>query len=384
VFLGAATLTYATGSGYVTYGVTINPLPSPITGPSILCLGSTITLTSVTPGGTWSSTAPAIATIGATSGVAVGLVLGTTSMSYTLTTGCAVATPVTVTATPAPITGAGVVCIGSTFTPSSTPTGGTWSSSTPSVVAIGSISSMLSGVSAGTSTITYTLPTGCLITTVVTVDPGPTAFTVGGGGSDCFGGAGVNVTLSGSQVSDDYQLYAGGVPAGPPSSGTGVGMNFGPLGTAGTYTIVASDPTTGCITSMTGTATVTILPVPTTVDTVTGGGTICAGSAAPYITLSSSDPSVSYQLLNSGVPSGSPIVGTGTSLSFGPVSTAGTYTIEANSGLSCALMMSGSVIVSINPLPVVYTVTGGQLLRRCCRLARWHNIFRRWSGLSTL
>jgi hypothetical protein len=54
----------------------------------------------------------------------------------------------------------------------------------------------------------------------------PSIFNVAGGGSYCFGGPGVTITLSGSENGVDYQLKNGGVDVGSPISGTGGALNF--------------------------------------------------------------------------------------------------------------------------------------------------------------
>src|SRR5579871_979582 len=53
-----------------------------ITGPSSVCVAATITL-SVTPtGGTWTSSAPGVATVGSSSGIVTGVTAGTTTIHY--------------------------------------------------------------------------------------------------------------------------------------------------------------------------------------------------------------------------------------------------------------------------------------------------------------
>ncbi|ERJ60163.1 T9SS C-terminal target domain-containing protein, partial [Sphingobacterium paucimobilis] len=78
---------------------------------------------------------------------------------------------VTVNALPvvSAITGSNSVCIGSTVALSSTPTGGVWSSSNTSVATV-STSGVVTGVSAGTVTISYSVTNGSGCSTVVTKD----------------------------------------------------------------------------------------------------------------------------------------------------------------------------------------------------------------------
>ncbi len=56
----------------------------PITGPSVVCQGSTVSLTDGTPAGTWTSSNIAMATVGATTGIVSGVAAGTVTITYTV------------------------------------------------------------------------------------------------------------------------------------------------------------------------------------------------------------------------------------------------------------------------------------------------------------
>jgi hypothetical protein len=91
----------------------------------------------------------------------------------------------------------------------------------------------------------------------------PSAFMVTGGGAYCAGGAGVPVGLSGSESGVDYQLVRDGATnVGSPVAGTGMALDFGNQTVAGTYTVVGSNAS-GCMTTMTGSAVVTVSPAAT-------------------------------------------------------------------------------------------------------------------------
>src|SRR6185369_16129182 len=132
-----------------------------------------ITLVPSISGGTWLSGTPAVATVGIASGVVTGIAVGTTIITYTLSTGCSTTTIVTVNETPPAITGTLNVCVGFTTTLSDAMPGGTWSSSAPPIATVGLSSGVVTGISAGTSIITYLMSTGCKATAVVTVYPNP-------------------------------------------------------------------------------------------------------------------------------------------------------------------------------------------------------------------
>lgn len=187
----------------------------------------------------------------------------------------------------------------------------------------------------------------------------PTAYTVMGGGSYCAGEAGLHVRLSWSQVGVLYILYNGTSAVGTPVPGTGFLLDFGLQTMAGTYTVVGMNASTFCTRNMNGSATIFVNPTPT-VYSVTGGGSYCAGGTGVTVGLGASTTGVNYMLYNGSTVIGSPLVGTGSSLNFGLQTAAGTYTVLAvNASTSCMNNMSGSATVVVNPLPTVYSVTGG-------------------------
>jgi hypothetical protein len=217
---------------------------------------------------------------------------------------------------------------------------------------------------AGVYTVYATNPTtGCSKdmtgSATVVVNPLPTAYNVTGGGSYCNGGSGVGVGLSNSTTGISYQLYNGSSATGSPVAGTGAAISFGSQTAAGTYTVFATNTTTSCVNNMSGSATISIDPLPA-VYTVTGGGSYCNGGAGYNVGLSGSTTGINYQLYNGSTPVGSAMAGTGSALDFGVQTAAGTYTVFAtNATTSCTNNMSGSATIIVNPLPTVYAVTGG-------------------------
>jgi hypothetical protein len=101
--------------------------------------------------------------------------------------------------------------------------------------------------------------TGNPITFTITVNPLPTVFTVSGGGTRCTTDSGLAITLSGSQTGVNYQLQLNGGNVGTPVAGTGAALNFPVQSTAGTYTVVATNATTGCTNNMTGNAVILVI-----------------------------------------------------------------------------------------------------------------------------
>ena len=95
-------------------------------------------------------------------------------------------------------------------------------------------------------------------TVSVDVNPLPTKYTVTGGGVYCSGGTGIAVGLSNSFAGVNYQLQLGGVNTGSAVAGTGSAISFGLKTVAGTYTVVATNSSTGCSVTMMGSAVITV------------------------------------------------------------------------------------------------------------------------------
>jgi len=114
------------------------------------------------------------------------------------------------------------------------------------------------------------------------ITPLPNVYKVTGGGNYCFGGEGLPVGLSNSQVGVGYQLLRNGTELISYSrEGTGGPITFGNQTAAGTYTIVASTPltsiSTACPQNMEGSVTIDIIPLPTFITTLPASTTLCRG-----------------------------------------------------------------------------------------------------------
>ena len=85
---------------------------------------------------------------------------------------------------------------------------------------------------------------------------------------------------------------------------------------------------------------------------VTGGGAYCSGGTGVPVGLSGSQSGFSYQLFLGGTAVGTPVNGTGSAISFGNKTAAGTYTVKVTvtGTASCSTNMTGSVTVTSNPL----------------------------------
>ncbi len=170
---GTATISYTTPAGCrATTAITVNPIPTPITGVLTVCPNATTTLTDTSRGGVWVSADSTKARVSAT-GVVTGRIPATVTIYYKYpSTGCYASVPVVVNPDPTFITGNAAFCKNSTDTVGNLTIGGTWSSSTPSIMTISS-TGVITGVTAGVANITYTLPTGCHAQRQFTVHPLP-------------------------------------------------------------------------------------------------------------------------------------------------------------------------------------------------------------------
>ena len=151
---------------------------SPITGIDTLCIGATTTLSDVTAGGTWGSTNTTIAVVSA-SGIVTGMAPGTATIYYSVA-GNSVTAIVVVDSLPfaGSITGLATLCADSAITMADTVTGGAWSSSDTTIAIVGS-TGIVSGITTGTATISYSVTNGycsSVASEIVTIDLCPTSI----------------------------------------------------------------------------------------------------------------------------------------------------------------------------------------------------------------
>ncbi len=360
VTTGVSSITYTAPTGCITSSnVTVNPLPLPIGGTTSVCAGSTTTLTDATTGGLWTSSNTSQATIGIGTGIVSGITAGTPTITYTLsTTGCKITTPLIVNPLPAAISGSSALCAGAT-TALTDAGGGTWASSNLLAATINTFTGVLTGVGPGSTTITYSLPTGCSVSSSVIVNPLPSAYAVTGGGTYCAGGAGAHIGLTYAGTGINYVLLLGGSPVTVPVPGSNSGLDFGLFTSAGLYTVLATNATTGCSSNMTGSATVTVNPLPV-MHNITGGGGYCIGGAGILLGIDGTDAGIGYQLYNGSTPVGPVFPGSGLPVSFGSFTTPGTYTVIAtNTTTGCHQLMGSTAVITVTAAPGTYPVTGG-------------------------
>jgi len=195
-------------------------------------------------------------------------------------------------------------------------------------------------ISVGSTSPTFDGSTGASASADFTINEAPAVFNVSGGGGYCSGGAGSTITLSGSETGVDYQLNNGTGLVGSPRAGTGSSINF-LVKTAATYTIIATNATTGCTSTMSGSATVTINPLPTA--TYTKTFVSCQGNdgSITLTTTAGTAPfSFSWTGPNSFISTNQDITGLAT----------GDYTVAITDANTCTGTISGITIGTANPL----------------------------------
>ncbi len=136
-----------------------------------LCAGSAMYIDdSLSPGGTWTSSNTAVATVTGYPPYAAnltGVSAGIVTITYTL--GTYVTQTFTINPLPAAITGATTIAVGATSTFADATPGGTWSTSASTVASIGATTGVQTGVSAGACLVYYTVA-GCKATIADTVN----------------------------------------------------------------------------------------------------------------------------------------------------------------------------------------------------------------------
>jgi hypothetical protein len=377
-----------TSSNQVTLSVNDKPTIAAIPTPAALCAGGSLNPTTPTitaNGSTVSSQSWQLETaVGSAlySDISVPYIVAFADngkrIRYTATNDCGTTNSnlVTITVNDKPtiaiITAPAALCVGQSLdpaTPTVTPNGSTVSSQgwqIETAVASGNFTGLTLPYTVAFADngkkIRYTATNGCGAINsnevVVTVNPLPTVFIVSFTGSLC---GTANITLSGSETGVNYQLYKGNSTEGSPVAGTGNALNFGQFSGNSLYTVVATNPTTGCTSNMSGSVDLGNGTEPNGTYTVTGGGSYCTGGPGLPVGLDDTETGVNYQLyLNNLTPVGSPLAGTGLAISFGNQTAAGTYTVigTRTNGTGCSATMTGSVDVTVRPDASVASVTG--------------------------
>jgi len=364
VSAGTSNITYTVsgtgGCASVTSPARIVTVSAPATAGSLngnqnICVSSTATYTSTASGGTWSSSNPTVATVSA-SGVITGVSAGTSTITYTVAqTGGCIAVPsatatrvVTVTAPPNPgtISGNQNVCVGLTTSFFSTISGGTWFSSNPSVATINATTGVINGISAGTSTIIYTVSGagGCSSVDsaprIVTVTANPVSGTLSGNQNICVGStSNFSSTVSGG-------IWTSLNPTIATVNALGLVTGVGPGTATIQYKVLA---TGGCVTDAIATRTITVATPPNP-GTLSGTQNICSGTTTLF---ASTTTGGLWSSSNTAVATVNAATGMVTGVAAGTANI--TYTVTGTGG--CASVTSAPRTITVTAAPNAGNVT---------------------------
>ena len=303
--------------------------PGTISGPTSVCTGTLISLSTSIAGGTWSSDATTNATV-TNGGVVTGITAGNVLISYSFTGACGVAVDtqnIVVLAQPnaGTITGLHRVCTGANMTLANTTGGGTWTSSDPSASVLGGV---VHGATVGATIISYSVTNGCgtaVDTQLVNVDLSPDAGHISGSTSVCEGSS---ISLSNAASSGTWS--SGGAGAAVNSSGVVNGVSAGAV-------IISYSATAACGTAV-DTQMIVVLPLPNA-GIIAGGHVVCTGL---NLTLTNGITGGTWS-------SDAPLIA---SVSGGVVhgSTPGVATISYSVGNSCGTAVDTQVVtVNLSP-----------------------------------
>jgi len=280
---GEATIKYTRKGCYneLSQKVTVksNPNAGTISGGADLCVGDSLTLTSNgDANGVWSTSNASFATVDAATGKVKALAAGSVTITYKVTDSeCGDATATTSLAVNAPgnagtISGGSDLCVGDSLTLTSNGTAnGLWSTSDATFATVDATSGKVTGVGAGSVTMTYTVSvSGCSDATASTsfeVNAPVNAGIISGGSDLCVGDSLV-LTSNGN---------ANGVWSSSNATFATVDASTGKVKglVAGNVTITYTVSASGC--SPAAASTSFAVNVPGNAGTISGGADLCVG-----------------------------------------------------------------------------------------------------------
>ncbi len=373
--------------------VTVNPLPTvaSVTGGGTVCAGSTL------PDVTFTFTGTAPFTFTYTDGVTPVTVNNHPSTTFTLSPAPAAGTysvtaltdanscvatalggSVNVVVNPLPtavVSGGGAVCTGSTlptvtFTFTGTaPFTFTYTDGVTPVTVNNhptNVFTLNPAPAAGTYSVTALTDANTCVGTslgtpvVVTVNPLPTVASVTGGGTVCAGSTLPDVTFTFTGTAPFTFTYTDGVTPVTVNNHPSTTFTLSPAPAAGTYSVTALTDANTCVaTTLGGSVNVVVNPLPTAV--VSGGGAVCTGSTLPTVTFTFTGTAPFTFTYTDGVTPVTVNNHPSTVFTLNPAPSAGTYSVTAltDANTCVGTSLGTPVVVTVNPLPTVASVTGG-------------------------
>jgi hypothetical protein len=223
----------------------------------------------------------------------------------------------------ASITGQNKICIGTSATLSNANPGGKWMSSNTAIATINEVTGLVTPISPGSATISYTTNCGLSSTMIIYVSV-PPSLGISGTNTICSGGSTVLTALG--PVGTTYSWSTGANTS---------SITVAPSSTT-TYLVTGTN-IDGCSTQ--ASSTVTVNAVPTV--SISGTNTICSGSTT---TLTASGATGTTYLWNTGA--------TTASINVSPTVTT-TYTVTATNSVGCTNQVSSIVTVNAAPTAAI-------------------------------
>ncbi len=281
-------LSNACGTTAATATLNVELSATAILGSTNVCIGSSIALSDITTGGSWSSS-NANVNLDAFGNV-TGVTVGTTDITYSVSNACgSTFTTLTLTIGAAPATGTisgpTDVCLGSVYNYTETVSGGIWSVSNANVTisTIGDITP----VAIGLDTIIYSITSACGVTDttfVVSVDAVSTPGVTITSSLGTVGCAGLSSTFTANPTNGGsapaYQWQVNGI-------NTGINQTFTYIPVSGDVVTVIMTPSNPCATATAATDFITMTIIPTVLPTlhITDGAlgdTLCLFQSATF------------------------------------------------------------------------------------------------------
>jgi hypothetical protein len=267
-------VTNTCGVATATKVVRVTTIVVTISGPAVVCVGSSASLSNTLSGGTWSTSSSAIVSVGAATGTITGVAAGTATITYAVGSLRAYYTVTVQAAGVASITvGTSTLCAGASTTFTNATTGGTWSAVLGRVTV--SATGVVTGVTPGADTVRYTVVNACgTYSTFRTVTvTGPTLpLAIGGSGAAiCPGATRVN---SNTTVGGVWSLSRTGIATLSATSGASVTVT----GLAGGVDTLKYTITNACGLQGVSRSVVTVNPAPNA-GTISGPSSVVIGSS---------------------------------------------------------------------------------------------------------
>jgi hypothetical protein len=151
------------------------------------------------------------------------------------------------------------------------------------------------------------------------------------------------------------QWYKDGSPIGGATATT---LNITTLpGNSGSYTVIST--VSGCASLVSVATSVTINPLPLVTPIVTPATTTVCNGSTVTVNVAGSQAGINYELFNGGTSLSSTTAGTGGAINLvtSALTANTTITVRAtNPVTSCSVLLTGTSVVTVNPIPVTPTI----------------------------